>query len=259
MKPPPSLWRLPTQVHIQMIPSPRKIADTRQILSALQKFGEVTTFRNLKVIDSATRATQKPQLTSTQYDISNDSPNKHRPILAIFDSPDAAQRAIASSPMTITLDTPTQPTPISISTSTSAPKSDSDSNSKSPSSSEPTKEYKTHDPIFDNIAPGTIKCIIEPSSHNHESALWRNPYHGMFIVNENDPIYKDMNDERTGTPLKVLGDFLASKKERNAMTDAQRKQANRRLFKRQSLTDEWRAGLPGRTVPVSRIKELHEV
>ncbi|KAJ5636753.1 uncharacterized protein N7484_010066 [Penicillium longicatenatum] len=177
MTSPAALGRLAsTQVHIQMIPSPRKIGETRQILAALQKFGEVTTFRNLK------------------YDLSNKSTNKHRPIVAIFESPDAAQRAIASSPMTVTLD----------STSTSQ--------SSDPKTSSPTKQYKTHDPIFDDVATGTIKCIIEPSRHKHENAIRRNHYFSTFYPDTEDPIYKDMNSPQTGVPLKALGDVLLSRK-----------------------------------------------
>lgn len=81
MTSPAALGRLAsTSVHIQMVPSPRRIGETRQILAALQKFGEVTTFRNLKVRElsvprnkHARKPTQDPILTvtsSTIYPIS---------------------------------------------------------------------------------------------------------------------------------------------------------------------------------------------
>lgn len=41
-----------SSVHITMTPVPRSIGESKQILLALQKFGEVATFRNLKVLPS---------------------------------------------------------------------------------------------------------------------------------------------------------------------------------------------------------------
>ncbi|KAJ5526677.1 hypothetical protein N7513_010836 [Penicillium frequentans] len=205
MTSPTALGRLAsTSVHIQMVPSPRRIGETRQILAALQKFGEVTTFRNLK------------------YDISNKSTNKHRPIVAIFESPDAAQRAIASSPLTVTLDK----------SSTSQPSQPSESKA-------PTKQYKNHDPIFDNVATGTIKCTIEPSRHNHENAIRRNQYFSAFYPDKEDPIYKDMNSPHTGVPLKALGDVLQSRKDRLPSTPA-RISGTRRALGAESIMGIWR-------------------
>lgn len=37
------------QVHIQTTPAPRNLAESKLVLAALQRFGEVVTFRNLKV------------------------------------------------------------------------------------------------------------------------------------------------------------------------------------------------------------------
>ena len=45
-----------SQVHIQMIPTPTKLRESRQVLAALQKFGEITTFRNLKVRGASSQA-----------------------------------------------------------------------------------------------------------------------------------------------------------------------------------------------------------
>lgn len=39
----------PASVHITMDPVPRSISDSKRVLAALRKFGEVATFRNLKV------------------------------------------------------------------------------------------------------------------------------------------------------------------------------------------------------------------
>ncbi|KAJ6005341.1 hypothetical protein N7451_003285 [Penicillium sp. IBT 35674x] len=222
MTSPAALGRLAsTSVHIQMVPSPRKISETRQILAALQKFGEVTTFRNLK------------------YDLSNKSTNKHRPIIAIFESSDAAQRAIASSPLTVTLDT--------------------SSTSQSSDSKLPTKQYKNHDPIFDNIAAGTIKCTIESSRHNHGNAIRRNQYFSAFYPDKEDPIYKDMNSPQTGVPLKALGDVLQSRKDRLPYTPA-RISGTRRALGAESIMDIWREAKDSHEEPPQSDKEgLHKV
>ncbi|KAJ5934211.1 hypothetical protein N7466_003758 [Penicillium verhagenii] len=227
MTSPAALGRLAsTTVHIQMIPTPRKLRDTRQILAALQKFGEVTTFRNLK------------------YDQSNRSPNQHRPVIAIFDSPDAAQRALASSPMIVTLDSPsTSTSQPSTSTSTGTGTStDTGATSKSPPSSslESKKKYKNHDPIFDNVASGTIKCIIEPSTHNHETAMPRNKYFATFYPNKEDPVYKDMNSPQTGVPLHALGDVLQSRKPKLTLLTHAKAAGVRRALGGESIMAMWR-------------------
>jgi hypothetical protein len=49
MASPAPLARLAAQVHITAIPGPKTLAESRLVLGALQKFGEVITYRNLKV------------------------------------------------------------------------------------------------------------------------------------------------------------------------------------------------------------------
>jgi hypothetical protein len=41
---------LPRQVHVWMRPRPRNIAESQLVLRELQRFGEVATFYNLKVL-----------------------------------------------------------------------------------------------------------------------------------------------------------------------------------------------------------------
>lgn len=43
------LTRLTSQVHISATPPPRSLAESKQIFAALQGFGEIISFRNLKV------------------------------------------------------------------------------------------------------------------------------------------------------------------------------------------------------------------
>ncbi|KAK2801248.1 hypothetical protein FQN50_007808 [Emmonsiellopsis sp. PD_5] len=104
------------QVHIKMVPSPRTIAESQLVLGAMQKFGEVSMFLNLKNL---------PALRST---------NSGRAALAIFESVNARNAAVQASPIEIPL-----------------PKS---SSSVSPSSSSPRQPpYNNRSSIFCTIEP----------------------------------------------------------------------------------------------------------
>lgn len=54
----------PASVHITMDPVPRSISDSKRVLAALQKFGEVATFRNLKVTYKPIPKPNKPAYKS---------------------------------------------------------------------------------------------------------------------------------------------------------------------------------------------------
>ncbi|KAJ5629980.1 hypothetical protein N7528_003637 [Penicillium herquei] len=204
------------QVHIQMVPTAKKLKESRQILAALQKFGEVTTFRNLKNKELDTRGGTN---INSQYDIANKNTNQHRAIVAIFESADAAQRAIASSPLTITLDQDTNTTETRhTSPKFSIPRSSTPSeeirsaeilSEEIPSYENPDNDGLTkHEILFKDVKPGTIKCIIEASRHNHQSNMRRNPWYAAYEPNMENPIYKDMMSPQTGTPLRGLADVL---------------------------------------------------
>lgn len=49
-----TLARMAAQVHITATPGPKNLAESKLILGALQRFGEVLTYRNLKVTTSVT-------------------------------------------------------------------------------------------------------------------------------------------------------------------------------------------------------------
>ncbi|KAJ5911781.1 uncharacterized protein N7473_001084 [Penicillium subrubescens] len=171
------LTRLTSQVHISATPPPRSLAESKQIFAALQGFGEIISFRNLK------------------YDIRNDT-ERERPLIAMFDTSDAAERAIAASPLTITLPTPTppafSPNPFASSTSpTSSP---------------------TLSPLSSSSTPQTITCTLSPSRHNYERSTRRNPFYNMFHIDKTSAIYADMRSEETGTPLAELADVLMRSK-----------------------------------------------
>ncbi|CAI7650577.1 unnamed protein product [Penicillium bialowiezense] len=185
-----TLARIAAQVHITASPNPKNLAESRLILGALQKFGEVITYRNLK------------------YDTSNTSTLPNRPIVAIFETADAANRAIASSPITISLPTP--------------PHSKSN-----PPSSEP------HSLTFE----------IQESRHNHASALKRSPFYSTYNLFKNNPIYEDLISEDTGIPLKELADTLASKKYNIGPGVKSNIQEENRRMGAASLVNMWNEGM----------------
>ncbi|PYH96370.1 hypothetical protein BO71DRAFT_375431 [Aspergillus ellipticus CBS 707.79] len=70
-------------IHVHTTPAPRSIAESKLVLAALQKFGEVATFRNFK------------------YEPNKKSLHAAQNTIAIFASATAASNAISSSPLTV--------------------------------------------------------------------------------------------------------------------------------------------------------------
>ncbi|OQE38983.1 hypothetical protein PENCOP_c007G05313 [Penicillium coprophilum] len=201
----PTLARLTAQVHITGYPMPKNLAESKLLLGALQKFGDVLTYRNLK------------------YDTTNTSPNPNRPIVAIFDTADAADRAIAASPITI---------PLPTSTSTSASKS------------HPTTSITfTPDTDQNTNSPRSLTFEIQHSRHNHASALKRSPFYSTYNLFKNNPVYEDLISEETGIPLKELADTLSSKKYPiGAGVKSNIQEENRRMGAT-SLVNMWKEGM----------------
>ncbi|KXG53544.1 uncharacterized protein PGRI_005940 [Penicillium griseofulvum] len=200
----PTLARMTAQVHITGYPMPKNLSESRQLLHALQKFGEVLTYRNLK------------------YDTTNTSPNPNRPIVAIFETTDAADRAIAASPITI---------PLPTSTSTSTSKSH-------PSPSIPLTSTTNQTPT-----PRSLTLEIQPSRHNHASALKRSPFYSTYNLFKNNPVYEDLISDETGIPLKELADTLSSKKYPiGAGVKSNIQEENRRMGAT-SLVNMWKEGM----------------
>ncbi|KAJ5206729.1 hypothetical protein N7491_002641 [Penicillium cf. griseofulvum] len=200
----PTLARMTAQVHITGYPMPKNLSESRLLLHALQKFGEVLTYRNLK------------------YDTTNTSPNPNRPIVAIFETSDAADRAIAASPITI---------PLPTSTSTSTSKSH-------PSPSLPFTSTTNQTP-----RPRSLTLEIQPSRHNHASALKRSPFYSTYNLFKNNPVYEDLISDETGIPLKELADTLSSKKYPiGAGVKSNIQEENRRMGAT-SLVNMWKEGM----------------
>lgn len=162
----------------------------------------------------------------------------------MFDSSDAAERAIAASPLTITLPEPTAPVftknPFaSTSTSSSSDPSPypSPSQSQSPSGSPSTTSSSS------SPNPTTITCTLSPSRHNYERATRRNPFYNMFHIDKKSAIYADMRSEETAAPLAELADVLQRTK---GVTFASQRFGTRVHAQRigaDSLTRIWKMGV----------------
>ncbi|KAJ5976919.1 hypothetical protein N7501_000261 [Penicillium viridicatum] len=199
----PTLARMSAQVHITGLPMPKNLSESKLLLAALQKFGEVITYRNLK------------------YDTANNTPNQNRPILAIFETSDAADRAIAASPITIPLPTPT-----------------STSSEYQPSISTP---FTSTNPPSNTARSLTLE--IQPSRHNHASAITRSPFYSTYNLFKNNPIYEDLISDETGMPLKELADTLSSKKYRIGPGVKFNIQEDNRRMGATSLVKLWKEGM----------------
>ncbi|KAE8131282.1 hypothetical protein BDV38DRAFT_288848 [Aspergillus pseudotamarii] len=204
--------RLASQsIHITTTPMPRSLTESKQILSALQKFGEVVTFRNLK------------------YDTTNTSPNPaSRSIIAIFESPSSASQAIAASPLTIPL---VQPPPQPQSQSYLPPR-EPGTPSPDPWASSENAAVQSH-----------ITCTIQPSRHNHESALRRNPFHTLFHVNGKSWQARDL--VKTGIPLRELADVPLARKSHEPFRVKRKVQAENERLGATSLMALYEGGLRG--------------
>jgi hypothetical protein len=135
--------------------------------------------------------------------------------VAIFETADAANRAIASSPITI----PLPPNPISTAI---ASKSDT---LKAPQ-------------------PRSITFEIQSSRHNHASALKRSPFYSTYNLSKKDnPIYDDLMSEETGIPLKELADTLPSKKYHIGPLVKSNIQEDNRRMGAASLINMWKEGM----------------
>ncbi|OJI87069.1 hypothetical protein ASPTUDRAFT_199522 [Aspergillus tubingensis CBS 134.48] len=173
-----TLKPLTSSIHIKTHPAPRSLSESKLILSALQKFGEVVTFRNLK------------------YDPTNTSPKSAHNTIAIFESAAAASSAIAASPITI-------PVQSQIQTQTQSQSQSLEGKDESPSHTATHSTPSQSQSQPQGTVP-TLTCTIQPSRHNHVSAMTRNPYHTFFYVDKDSHMYKDL--VKSGIPLDYLAD-----------------------------------------------------
>lgn len=155
-----------------------------------------------------------------QYDVFNTSPKKHESILAIFATPDAAERAIASSPITVPLSPPEK---TSLSSLFSSLTTTSSANAP-------------------NTSPTVLTCTISPSYHNHAHNLRRNPFHSTYNIYKKNPHYEDLTGKETAIPLRELADVLASKKYYISNAVKEKIAENSKALGAGSLMGLWRKG-----------------
>lgn len=162
----------------------------------------------------------------------------------MFDTSDAAERAIAASPLTITLPTPTPPA--------LTPNPFASSNSTSPSS--PTSSISSSSPSN----PQTITCTLSPSRHNYERSTRRNPFYNMFHIDKSSAIYADMRSEETGTPLAELADVLMRSKGVTFATQRFGTRVHAQRMGADSLMGLWRRGVRERRMREMEMEEEGE-
>lgn len=119
---------------------------------------------------------------------------KRRPVIAVFGSPDAAQKAIASSPITVAL---AKAPPI-----TTTPELHQSTSNNTSDAIQSAKES----------SPETITCVVEADERwPHFAAIRRNPYYLAYkSKTPNNEVFQDMVDPKSGTPLKELREVLQS-------------------------------------------------
>jgi hypothetical protein len=84
---------------------------------------------------------------------------------------------------------------------------------------------------------------IQPSRHNHASALKRSPFYSTYNLFKNNPIYEDLISDETGIPLKELADTLSSKKYPIGSGVKFNIQEENRRMGATSLVNMWKEGM----------------
>ncbi|RAH70663.1 uncharacterized protein BO66DRAFT_471005 [Aspergillus aculeatinus CBS 121060] len=238
-------------IHITAHPPPRTLADSKLILSALQKFGEVVTFRNLRY-----DITNPPTTTTTTTTTTR--PQSHS-IIAIYESAAAATAACAASPLAIplTLDAHAHAHAQHHSLQAqSQSQSQSQAQSQTQSPAPKQKQYYTPLPLPPQQQPAhappdaathyhssaqtphatpsgppdedptttttTITCTVTASRTNHAAAIRRNPWSAGFEIERTSHprMYEDL--VRAGIPLKELADGPAGRRKAVAQPHGRR-------------------------------------
>ncbi|KAI9742216.1 MAG: hypothetical protein M1818_004116 [Claussenomyces sp. TS43310] len=148
-------------IHIKIHPVARDIAERREVVRVLERFGEVDMFRSLKYDDSSTSV-----------------PNAFLSILA---TPEAARRAIAASPIRYRLVSNVSPSSTSSTSSTSSSNLDTTTPSTNPNQPTPP-------------TPQTFELRISPSQHPHHHSVRASPLHASYtpISTRRSPIAADL-------------------------------------------------------------------
>ncbi|KAL4972687.1 hypothetical protein BDW66DRAFT_119862 [Aspergillus desertorum] len=218
-------------VHITTKRATRNLAESRLILAALQKFGEVVHFRNTTLHRTKNEHIQdlvvspspkkKRENSSKTRATKGDGPDFG--IYVMFDSPLAARNALDSSPLHVDL-------------SPSSPQAKNGvANAHAASADDATEA------ITDAGAHSNIECTISQEPFDHIEIMSRNPYHGPFLQETDSPVYKDLI-KQLEERLHGLADApIVSKKPENPKKMKSAQESIRRL-RAASLMSLWWLG-----------------
>ncbi|CBF89514.1 predicted protein [Aspergillus nidulans FGSC A4] len=200
-------------VHITTNRATRSLAESRLILAALQKFGEVVHFRNATLFRTNNKHLQdlmtKGENLSTQTARKCDGADFG--IYAMFDTPLAARNALDSSPLHVDL------SPLS-------PQARNDATNPDAASVDATAEVNT-----DTGAHSNIECTIKQDPVDHLETMSRNPYYGPFVQETDHPVYKDLIKQLDEKLYGLADTPSASKKPGNPKKTKSTQESIRRL------------------------------
>ncbi|USP79287.1 hypothetical protein yc1106_06561 [Curvularia clavata] len=93
----------PRSIHVRIVPRPANLSESREIYRVLQKFGEINTFKSLRVrtLLLSTCFAKEIHLTVFQYEYQNPAENS---AFAIYRDERSAQRALDASPLRFSLE-----------------------------------------------------------------------------------------------------------------------------------------------------------
>ncbi|KAL4776991.1 hypothetical protein BDW60DRAFT_213539 [Aspergillus nidulans var. acristatus] len=212
-------------VHITTSRATRSLAESRLILAALQKFGEVVHFRNATLFRTNNKHLQdlmkKGENLSTQTAGRCDGADFG--IYAMFDTPLAARNALDSSPLHVDL------SPLSSQARNDATNPDS-------ASIDATAEVNA-----DAGAHSNIECTIKQDPVDHLEIMSRNPYYGPFLQETDHPVYKDLI-KQLDEKLHGLADAPSASKKPGSPKKTKSTQESIRRLRAASLMRLWWLG-----------------
>ncbi|KAL6234095.1 hypothetical protein BDW75DRAFT_213209 [Aspergillus navahoensis] len=200
----------------------RNLAESRLILAALQKFGEVVHFRNTTLLRANNKhirnLVKKGEHPSKISAARGDGPDFG--IYAMFDTPLAARNALDSSPLHVDL-------------SPSSPQAKNGASNAEVASLDAVAEANINAGAHSNI-----ECTITQEPVDHLEIMSQNPYYGPFSQETDSPAYKDLT-KQLEERLHGLADAPgASKKPGNPKKTKSTQESIRRL-RAASLMSLW--------------------
>jgi hypothetical protein len=154
-----------------------------------------------------------------------------RTVLAIFESPSSAEKAIRASPYHIPLPSSSRRAAnprlrnnlnnhnananpnTSPNTSPSPQSKDQNLQPQPADVPNPLHPWTASDIERESRAPSDLRCVVAWSRHNHERAQERNPYHMYYKIDDMSAPFRGLRHSM-GIPVRALGDCLVGRKEK---------------------------------------------